>query len=261
MDAVRKYPLKRPPGHKPPVQRWLLRLPDGVTWVHTAYVGVQSHTESSKLPMDLAIQKVKEWLNTGVDCTPSVVDYFRVTEGFDLAETRVWVAYWTDGNAFRSRLKDLDLAALWRALGPEKNAVGLWSETFSTPVERLETNYARLKHKPGLAWIPGSEQPGHELSAYWGAGRDRLPASSDDLFQKPESFPKPKSVPNGIGERLTGINYENMCHIRSGQWWERCNDEEREAYENKLQETLMSGMRCAISIARFGPNQRFTNYT
>jgi hypothetical protein len=34
-----------------------------------------------------------------------------------------------------------------------------------------------------------------------------------------------------------------MCHIRSGQWWELCGDEERVAYENELEKKLMHGMQ------------------
>jgi hypothetical protein len=49
--------------------------------------------------------------------------------------------------------------------------------------------------------------------------------------------------PKGFQQRLTGSNYHNMCHIRSGQFWELCSDEEREAYESDLQKTLMKGMQ------------------
>lgn len=85
-------------------------------------------------------------------------------------------------------------------------------EHFIAPVERLETNYARLDHHPGLAQLPDTTQPGHDLTAYWGAGRDRIPASAHDRFEAPKDAIMPAEKPKGFGERLTGSNYENMCH-------------------------------------------------
>lgn len=133
---------------------------------------------------------------------------------------------------------------LWNSFGhSDKEHIGLWIEQFTAPLSRLETNYARLDHKPGLAQLSHTTQPEHDRTAYWGAGRDRIPASAHDLFSTPNDISGPVVKPRGIGERLTGTNYENMCHIRSGQWWTQCDNEEREAYETNLQETLMEGMR------------------
>jgi hypothetical protein len=166
-----------------------------------------------------------------------------VTNGFDLAHAKVWVAYFTIENHFRTTLDNLDLVGIWNELGSDKSQIGLWIESFSAPVSRLETNYARLDHKPGLSQLPGVEQPSHELTAYWGAGRDRIPASAHDLFPTPEGIPTPAIIPAGLGQRLRGSSYDNMCHIRSGQWWERCDDDERVAYKQNLQEVLMQGMQ------------------
>ena len=91
-----------------------------------------------------------------------------------------------------------------------KRSIGIWCEHFITPIERLETNYASLKHKPGVAQIPGSEFPTHDLTAYWGAGRDRIPAAAYDLFKPPEDTTGPDTPPRGVGEYLTGTNYDNM---------------------------------------------------
>lgn len=126
--------------------------------------------------------------------------------------SRVWVAYWTDHKAYQATLQSLDLAKIWRDLGPEKEDIGLWMEHFVAPLERLETNYARLDHQPGLAQLPRTEQPSHDLTAYWGAGRDRIPASAHDRFETPKDVTVPIDTPRGFGERLTGTNYDNMCH-------------------------------------------------
>lgn len=128
----------------------------------------------------------------------------------DIESSKVWVAYWTDVDGFTARLKDLKLLDIWNDLGDDKQSIGVWCEHFITPVERLETNYASLKHKPGVAQIPGSDFPEHNLTAYWGAGRDRIPAAAYDLFRPPEDTAGPVNTPEGFGEHLTGTNYNNM---------------------------------------------------
>ena len=240
MAPARTFPLKQPKGHKPPVPRWLLKLPDQVSHVYTIYVGVQCRGDD-RIGCRTAEEIVQSLLGRGSSGVPAI-DTFRVTDGFDLVNSKVWVAYFTDQEAFNDTLESLDLIRLWRELGDDRESVGLWFESFTTPIERLETNYSRLDHKPGLAQLPGVEQPSHELTAYWGAGRDRLPASAHDLCEKPNDIRPPSNPPVGIGEHIKGTNYDNMCHIRSGQWWHKCSGEEREAYETELQPTLMNGM-------------------
>ena len=208
----RKYPLKRPAAHKVPVPRWTLKLPSEVSHIYTVYVGVQS-LEEDKDATSKAEQSVQAWLDRDQG-KPTAVDIFRVTNGFDLVDSTVWVAYWTEAEGCASKLRDLDLPRFWNDLGESKRSVGMWCEYFITPIERLETNYASLKHRPGLAQIPGSEFPEHNLTAYWGAGRDRIPAAAYDLFKPPEDTSSPGTPPQGIGEHISGTNYDNMCHIR-----------------------------------------------
>ena len=211
-EQGRKYPLKRPSKHQVPVPRWTLKLPDDVTHIYTVYVGVQSHG-GRRAATDKAEESIQDWLDNSSG-KPTAVDGFRVTHGYDIVDSKVWVAYWTAPESFSSKVKSLDLMKLWNDLGSEKKNIGLWCEYFITPLERLETNYASLKHQPGLAQIPGSEFPEHNLTAYWGAGRDRIPAAAYDLFKPPDDIDPPSSAPKGVGERLTGSNYDNMCHIR-----------------------------------------------
>jgi hypothetical protein len=206
----RRYPLKRPKNHKIPVPRWTLKLPENITHIYTLYIGVQSHNQSSTTNAERSMQ---DWLNEDQG-KPIAVDTFRVTNGFDIVNSRVWVAYWTDNNAFESKLTSLDLVRTWNDFGNDKQSIGLWEEHFTTPIDRLETNYASLLHQPGIAQIPGGEFPEHNLTAYWGAGRDRLPAAANDLFLVPDETPEPNEEPKGFGEYLSGSNYDNMCHIR-----------------------------------------------
>ena len=140
----RQYPLKKPAGHKPPVPRWTLKLPADVSHLYTLYIGVQGRDGESVAGVELTIERN---LNDGAD-GPAAIDTFRVTDGFDIRDSRVWVAYWTSADDFQTKVNSLRLHDIWQGLGSSKRSIGLWSEHFTTPVDRLETNYARLDHKP-----------------------------------------------------------------------------------------------------------------
>jgi hypothetical protein len=237
---ARIYPLSQPKNYEPPVPRWSLRLSQDVEHIYIAYVGVQSHITNEPPPAQ-AVKDVESWI-AKADERPLVVDSFTVVDGHDVPHSRVWACYWTDKAAWGRSMERLRLTDLHGELGQGRSSVGLWCETFSTPVERLETNYSGLDHAPGLASLPNTDRLPHKLTAYWGAARDRVPASAYDRFEITSASDPPAKVPAGIGEHLEGSNYENMVHIRSGQYWVNCNAEEREAYESTLEPTLMAGM-------------------
>lgn len=240
---VRKYPLTQPKGWQPPVPRWTLVLPDHVQHIYTTYIGVQSHGAGSTGSTNTAkaLEAVRDWLDQTVD-RPDVVDPFSVMDGHDVSNSHVWVCYWTEKSCWERSLARLRLVDIHAELGEERSSVGLWCEYFVTPVERLETNYSSLEHAPGMADLANTKMLPHNLTAYWGAARDRMPASAYDQFEVASDSTPPENIPSGLGERLVGSNYENMVHIRSGQWWTNCDAEEREAYESTLQPTLMNGM-------------------
>ncbi len=220
-------------------------FPDGVEHVYTLHVGVQVHGGDREAALK-AKGRIEELLNQPTNAAASV-EVFRVIMGNDLPVTKVWVAHWTQAEHFSAKLKQLDLPKVWRDLGGHRRRIGLWLESFKTPIERLQTNYSRHEHKPGLARLPNVTTKAHDSTEYWGAGRDRLRASSYDLFERPPSAsPSPSITPvvrRGFGQRLVGKNYDNMCHIRSGQYWGLCGAGERDAYENDLQPKLVRGLK------------------
>ena len=267
---VRKYPLKQPAEWKPPVPRWQLVFPDETSSIQTLYLGAQHHSFGASPAFDEATSSIEKWLadlrNPDKDVAPNVIDQFLVETGHDLPYTRVWTCYWMKQSSFDLALSRLDLLEIHRSL-QERASIGLWTESFVTPVSRLETNYAGLHEHPGLASLPSTKREEHKLSAYWGATRDRLPDSAKDLFEMPgtrqqkntdedlhpyETLPNeaseptlqpPNPPPKGIGEHLKGTNYDNVVHIRSGQCWNQCPEDEKEAYESNLQKSLMKGMQ------------------
>ncbi|KXH57969.1 hypothetical protein CSAL01_02626 [Colletotrichum salicis] len=244
---MRTYPLRRPEGHRPPVPRWQLTLGKDVQKVFTAYIGVQPHRSAidNSTAVKQATDAIEAWLSTDTEDRPLSAESFNHLEGDDAPNAHIWVLYWDDPVKGETSLHKLDFTSIYAKLAPENRMlVGLWRESFTTPISRLETNYSGLDYLPGLARLPETGTREHQLSAYWGAARDRIPASAHDLFEKDEDadITRPENIPGGVGQHFTGTNYHNMVHIRSGQFWENCCPEEAESYETELEPTLKAGL-------------------
>lgn len=178
---TRKYPKKQPPSWKPPVPRWQLVFPEGITHVYTLYIGIQSHSPTPNETLTTATHHLIELINS---TNPDTSDSFLTEEDLahDIPNSRVWVLYFLSQSTFDAALNTLSPLPIVKRFG---KSIGIWIEHISTPLERLETNYAGLHERPGLANLPGTKRERHELSAYWGAARDRIPASAEDLFAVP----------------------------------------------------------------------------
>lgn len=249
----RVHPVRQPPGWKVKYPRWMLQLPPHVDELCITYVGIQPRhektpakgvftnlhhhiTTESQRP---AGTKVEEWfLRDSGQFAPELWEKFYVETGYDVPDTEVWVLYWSDGTA---PLRGLDLQHISRSLSPEP-VVGLWRESFRVPISRFETIYSGNDYRPGIASLEGSSQIPHAFTGYWGAARDRLPASSHEDFVPDTSAPVPNFEKDTKNQTLKGQNQDVLVHIRSGQWWERCPEAERKAYESNLEPVLRRGM-------------------
>ncbi|KAH8654792.1 phenylacetaldoxime dehydratase [Ilyonectria robusta] len=241
---VRLYPLRKPKNHRVPIPRWQLALAKTVTHVFTTYIGVQmrSEDEASTRARAHVSSAIRSWLRA--DHGPGASESFTMIDGAEKADSFIWVCYWLDSAKYHQALKHLSLATLFSGLEEKgRGSMGIWRESFATAIPRLETNYSGLDYLPGLARLPGAGTEEHSLSAYWGAARDRIPDPSHDLFPKTPHATLPRTVPTGLGQHLIGTNQHNLVHIRSGQFWENCGQQEADAYERKLEPTLHEGLQ------------------
>ncbi|KAF2024407.1 hypothetical protein EK21DRAFT_78786 [Setomelanomma holmii] len=241
---ARTYPFRKPPNHRVPVPRWTLELLDDITHTYTTYIGAQQHDgrEATMHATLQAIQIVQNWLASSAG--PAAFESFTQNDDSIERDTAIWVCYWDDSSRCESSLRSLALSSIHSTL-PEssRSSVGIWQESFASEVSRLETNYSGLDYLPGLARLPGASTVEHTLSAYWGAARDRIPDSAHDLFPRAAEIKRPQSKPKGLGQHLIGTNHTNLVHIRSGQFWENCGQQEADAYEQKLEPTLRAGLQ------------------
>ncbi|KAH9880191.1 hypothetical protein J1614_002217 [Plenodomus biglobosus] len=240
---VRSYPLRKPPHHRVPIPRWKLSLPGACQRVFITYVGLQQHgvNPGAISARSEVLKAIQNWLQSNDGLIVS--ERLQVIDGHDIPGSTIWVCYWTDLAAKGSRFNSLDLLQIYSVLDTSiRETIGIWQESFATDVSRLETNYSGLDYLPGLAKLDGAETEEHSLSTYWGAARDRIPDSAHDLFVRATNLQRPDRPFTGIGEHLIGTNHHNLVHIRSGQWWANCEQQEADAYEKKLEPRLRAGL-------------------
>ncbi|KAL7925561.1 heme-dehydratase domain-containing protein [Trichoderma austrokoningii] len=254
----RKLPLNQPNNWQVKFPRYMVELSEEVKDISITYIGIQPrheehpargiHTElhahvTSAVQRKVAA-KVEDWIREeSGEVAPILWEKMYVEAGYDLPDTEIYICYWTDKGVAAAATKSLNLQRLFKSLPiSEQEVVGLWRESLSVAKPRIETVYSGNDYQPGIASIEGATQVGHKFTGYWGAARDRLPASSHDLFEPEHKLGTPNFEKDTKGRIIEGENKVSVAHIRSGQFWERCNDDEKEAYEGTLEPVLREGM-------------------
>ena len=173
----------RPEGHVPNVPAWsAVGLPERTAF---SMIFVRGSSDAA------AIEEIKTEL-TGDTDTPDHLERARLVNTDD--QVAVFLGYWTDPQAQRR----------WCRRSQALTRPGVLQETAIIPAERWETLHSTPETTPGVRNLLGAELT--DVHEYWGAARDRIPASAtSDLAAEP-------------ADPLPG----NLCLIRSGQIWEHC---------------------------------------
>ena len=198
--------VNRPEGHTPQAPAWTaVALPE-VT-VYSMLFARNPESASAAIEMRVA-------LTTGDD-TPSHLERARVVN--EEVPTAVFLGYWEDPGAYHR----------WRERADVKAAMslpGVLEEAATIPADRWETLHSTGETTPGVRNL-SPVQP-TDVHEYWGAARDRIPASADSDLASEPAVPLPS----------------NLCLIRSGQIWRYCGDEERRLYFEQVAPNLSAGI-------------------
>ncbi|MEP3276682.1 MAG: phenylacetaldoxime dehydratase family protein [Stappiaceae bacterium] len=234
---TRKYAMNKPVGHSPAIQRYSSRVEDEVKQVRLLILGQQSQV--------MGIQARKDFLST----LSTVFNHIGRPLHHDLAtytdpegfENTFAVCYWQDEETFRAWKRGFD--SWWMEQDPSTMDRGLWVESFAVPVEYRET-IAFKEYIRGLSACPMSKIEPMNESGYWGAARDRLPASAhDDLAPACTDPLKIVSGRDTLKKRIAIRDApSNLCVIRSGVSWAECGEEQLASYQQNLEPKLNEGM-------------------
>lgn len=238
MTSERLYPMKMPEGHVTQSQRYISVGTPEETHLRILVLGLQSQT-MGKEDITQELIKVVNTL-TSVSNAPIHYDFAHYTDPSGYENTFAY-CYWTDEVSYLAWRTTFDV---WLKEQRQKaKGYGIWAETYAIAKDFRET-IAFQGYLRGISACPHRELEPTEQSAYWGAARDRIPASAyDKLDMAEDAALKPASGRETHGQYLRVKNVPSkMCIIRSGVTWENCDTEQLESYNKNLKPKLDAGM-------------------
>lgn len=234
---TRRFPMSKPEGHKPAVQRYSAEFPPDVRTVRSLYLGIQRKDAlGASLQTFLAETNALFALSNG----PDHVDMARLTdpEGYD---TAFCVAYWTDEAAHGLWANSAQVSDWWSDPDKLSGDTGYFWESLSTTLGNAET-IAFKEYIRGLSACPHAQIAAMDESGYWGGARDRIPNSGHDAFEPTRAAIRYTPHDASLGQRVFVGAPANLCLIRSGVSWEACGEEQLTSYRTNIEPKLDTGM-------------------
>ncbi len=202
----------------------IVRFPDGTKQLVVAVLGAQDRDARSRT----------EFINAMTRLAADADGPARLERGecVDVSgmPTSVLMAYWPERDTSQRWWSSAAVTRYWRGL-PHDGDTGYFHERMSIPRERF--NYAAgTEDKHGSAAV--FELEACATFGYWGAYRDRLPASKTDGFESPLTAVSVSPDKYTRGRRLSVSIPDNLCYIREGQGWGKCGAEERKIWDHEM---------------------------
>ena len=130
----------------------------------------------------------------------------------------VWLVYWPDPDRYRRWAASGRVRSRWDAL-PGEGTVGHWREACVIPAGHAETLHTHRREDYATSGLVQAVEVRETLTHdYWGAARDRIPASAENELapEMPVYTPRPADT---RGRRLSVEVPGNVALIRTAQDW------------------------------------------
>jgi aldoxime dehydratase len=162
---------------------------------------------------------------------PEHLERMDYTDAAGYAST-VLLAYWTSREAHAGWWTAPETARWWSRLDREAHTeTGWWREVMTPRAARFQFAAGTDDRAGSAAIMP--LRPCATFG-YWGAYRDRLPASAYDDFASPLAQVPPPADRDTRGRRLRARVPDNLCYIREGQGWGNCAAEEKRVWDEDM---------------------------
>ncbi|RDW83522.1 hypothetical protein BP5796_05013 [Coleophoma crateriformis] len=149
-----------------------------------------------------------------IDSSAKHVDH--VIQQDPLAQTRIWLAYWSSPASYRAWWLAAETVQFWDSLPPD---AGMWREILNVPRRRTQFGTNKQENN-GLAHV-GTLTPNTTKSGYWGCYRDRIEAATPtDRLDTPLSrnpTPQLSSTTVRLGRVRMNKLPDNLCFVVEGQ--------------------------------------------
>jgi aldoxime dehydratase len=231
LKTARTRHRRVPDDYAPPYPSFVARHKPSVAQVVMAYFGVQTSAVPSK-----DAEQALGWIVSrfGMENRPTHWDRARYIDEAGFTNI-VTVAYWDD----RSQFDGWFPAARdgWTGEARTADGAGTFIEVLYPSVEGYETLFSSLGRPEGIAVLADGLSDEIQEHAYWGGMRDRIP-----LSQTSDMAPAGAARTGREGGRIRVIPHDNLCLIRSGQYWGDTEASERKMYLDDVEPVLREGM-------------------
>ncbi|MEO9683600.1 MAG: phenylacetaldoxime dehydratase family protein [Tateyamaria sp.] len=230
--------MKKPKGHIAGAQRYSARLADSTQKVQVLYLGAQSNEAPAE---DLInFQALAKSLLSTAD-GPNHCDYAQYVDPQGVP-TFFATAYWTDPAQYQAWASCEQITSWWTDTAHLNGPLGYFWEAFCVSKDHCET-IAFTRPIRGLSACPMHTIHPVDESGYWGAARDRIPASAFDTLKGEKTLPIAYATRDNTRGQLINLKLpKNTCIIRSGVSWADCGPEQHDSYKANIKPKLDLGM-------------------
>ncbi len=222
-----------PVGWNPPVPAWSAATPDNLDFV-ALYLGCQADGLDNA-----GLREFWENIELAIigDNCPQRIERSRTlnTESFEF----IYILYWPDIAQCNAWWDESGFGEYWYDR-TESARVGLWCEMVVLEHARTETLLSfDSDHRVGVSALAACPMGPIREHAYWGAMRDRIPASHSDMLA---ADPTSALVSRDGNGRINATFPTNAVLIRSGQDLTDCDAVEAARYRSEILPQLAAGM-------------------
>ena len=218
------------PNWEPPVGAWESQLPQDLKSA-ICYLGYQGDEDrGGEFRNQVAAR-------TSSNVSDIHVEYAKFSDQDGLLNT-VAIIYFRRQLAF-AKWREINIDELIASFA---DGGGVWLENFPIASRDIETLFSSDDQSPGIAQFGSGVGAPMQLHGYYGSMRDRLYSSneSDHASKVKALSPTPEQHGGGVAKLEAPAN---ICAIRSGQDWSRCQGAQRDFYVNELMPVLKAGMK------------------
>lgn len=233
----RSYPLRKPKGFDPVVQRWSAGLVNSCDAICVAFHGIQGADAASVYSSSFF-----PWINAALESAsgPTVHDHSWFIDQNGLY-THIVATYWVDRAQRDDWFAASSVAQWWNDPARLTEPTGYFRESLTVPAERQETLYWR-DYPAGLSRSPEVAVYPTPYCGYYGAMRDRIQLAAIDPLNSPlDGLPRPDARETKQA-RWRVRPPKNIAVIRSAAFWGRCDAEQTDDYMKLLRAPLDRGM-------------------
>lgn len=228
-------PSRRPEGLEMDYNTWTLGFQDGQREIVRATLGIEARNGADASHVMTSLLDLFS-LENG----PKVVERGGVVSQ-TVSSQELFFAYWENREDYRKWLSSMPVRDFFESGDALDGDVGRWRETGFIPLTHHETNYSHDQELTGLAKLDVTERVSCEIFGYWGAARDRIPASAHEEL---DSYGKIElSGREPLGSYVKVKPAGNLCVIRTSQDWVGSKKEHTDWYLKEVEPVLHAGVK------------------